>query len=121
MVAVTSWRGRLTRTGDVTELLKQSDDRFVICGPGDEITVRFDARQLPPMLQGWERSFVLRTWGWCKDASPFTLTGGSVDPLPFRAMKSYPAGAESSGALADRQAEDRRRWHVRPAGKTRLD
>ena len=89
-VAVTRWQGRLTRTGDVTELLQHEDDRFVLCGPGDEITVAFDARRLPPPPKGWIRSFVLRTRGYCKDASPFTATGGNIEPLPFRAMKSYP-------------------------------
>ena len=40
---MTKWRGRLTRTGDVTELLATDDDRHVICGPGDEVTAEFDA------------------------------------------------------------------------------
>src|SRR5260221_13496608 len=71
-VAVTRWKGRLTRFGDVTELLAATDDRVVILGPGDELTVRFDARGLPTLPAGWTRQFVLRTWGWCKDASPFT-------------------------------------------------
>lgn len=114
-VAVTRWRGRLTRTGDVTELLARPDDRFVLCGPGDEIVVEFDATQLPPLAEGHVRSFVLRTFGYCKDTSPFTRTGGSVEPLPFRAMKSYPPAA---GELAPAQQEaDRRRWHTRPAGR----
>src|SRR5205823_14490305 len=93
-VAVTRWKGRLTRFGDVTELLAATDDRLVILGPGDELTVRFDARGLPPLPAGWTRQFVLRTWGWCKDASPFTATGGEVGPLPFRAMKQFPPGPE---------------------------
>jgi Tfp pilus assembly protein PilF len=113
-VAVTRWRGRLTRAGDVTELLRRGDDRFVVCGPGDEITVAFDARALPPVPEGWVRSFVLRTRGYCKDASPFTLGGGDVEPLPFREMKNYPPGpADTRPADAD---SDRRTWHTRPAG-----
>jgi tetratricopeptide (TPR) repeat protein len=112
-VAVTRWQGRLTRTGDVTELLRKQDDRFVLCGPGDEITVEFDARDLPPVPAGHVRSFVLRTWGFCKDASLFTHTSGSIDPLPFRAMKNYPP---APGECPDR-TEDRRNWHTRPAGR----
>ena len=42
-VAVTRWSGKLTRTGDVTELLTTDDDRHVVCGPGDEVTAEFDA------------------------------------------------------------------------------
>ena len=111
VVAVTRWQGFFTRTGDVTDLLRRDDDRFVICGPGDEITIEFDARRLPELPEGWQRSFVLRTRGYCKDASPFTLTSGRVEPLPFRAMKNYPyAASEAPPAL------DRRIWHTRPAG-----
>jgi hypothetical protein len=97
----------------VTELLHGVDDRLVIFGPGDEVTVRFDARGLPPLPDGWERSFVLRTWGWSKDASPFTLTGGSVEPLPFRSMTSYPDGAQDPKQAGARDDEDRKRWHTR--------
>jgi Flp pilus assembly protein TadD len=82
--------GRLTRFGDVTELLRQRDDRFVIFGPGDVVTVRFDATGLPPLPDGWKRSFVLRTWGYCKDCGPFTAKGATVEPLPFQRMSNYP-------------------------------
>lgn len=89
-VAVTNWKGKLTRLGDVTELISVADDRFVLCGPGHEITVRFAAANLAPVARGMERSFVLRTWGYCKDTAPTTATGGEVDPLPSRRMSSYP-------------------------------
>jgi hypothetical protein len=89
-VAVTRWRGQLTSAGDVTKQLQSADDELVVCGPGAEITVQFDASRLAPLAEGQERSFVLRTRGFCKDASPFTLTGGDVGPLPRREMKKYP-------------------------------
>ncbi|MBN9522821.1 VCBS repeat-containing protein [bacterium] len=110
-VAVTRWTGNLTRLGDVTELLTAADDRFVLCGPGDEITVRFDATRLPAPPDGRERSFVLRTWGYCKDTSTTTVSGGRVGPLPFRAMPNYP---DFGGATPP--ATDAARWHTRPAG-----
>src|SRR5262249_38460514 len=84
--------GRMTRHGDVTELLRGGDDRFLIFGPGDERDVRFDASKLPPLPDGWTRSYVLRTWGYCKDTGPFTAHGDTVEPLPFRAMSNYPCG-----------------------------
>jgi hypothetical protein len=84
--------GRLTRFGDVTELLRGADDRFVIFGPGDLLTLRFDARRLPPLPTGWQRSFVVRSRGYCKDTAPFTATGATVEPLPFQAMRNYPPG-----------------------------
>jgi hypothetical protein len=84
--------GNLTRYGDVTELLHQRDDRFVIFGANDLLAVRFDARKLPPLPDGWQRSFVLRTWGYCKDTSIFTAHGATVGPLPFQKMTTYPYG-----------------------------
>jgi tetratricopeptide (TPR) repeat protein len=110
-VAVTKWAGFLTRLGEVTELLRAADDRFVLCGPGDEITVRFDAKGLPPLRPSWVRSFVLQTRGYCKDTSTTTVTGGSVRPLPFRAMTNYPHFGP-----AQPPATDADRWQTRPAG-----
>jgi hypothetical protein len=81
--------GRLTRHGDVAELLRDVDDRFVIFGPDDVLTVHFNARSLAPLPPGWVRSFVLRTWGYGKDAGPFTVAGATIEPLPFRAMRQY--------------------------------
>ena len=115
-VEVTRWRGRFTRTGDVTELLRADDDRFVLCGPGDEIIARFDAKSLPPLPDGWERSFVLKTWGYCKDPSPFTRTGGQVEPLPFRGMGDYAAEPAAQQAADAAREEYRRRWNTRPPG-----
>jgi tetratricopeptide (TPR) repeat protein len=107
--------GRLTRLGDVTELLRELDDRFVIFGPGDEITVAFDAGRLPPLPVGWKRSFVLRTWGYTKDTGPFTAHGDTVEPLPFRAMGNYPYGADRRHP----DEEYQRLYNTRPAGARR--
>lgn len=114
-VAYTKWRGKLTRSGDVTELLTKDDDRFALCGPGDEITAEFDAASLPPLKPGWERSFVLRTWGYCKDTALATATSGQVGPLPFRAMSKYPYDPAKE-PLPAHVAEYDRIWNTRPAG-----
>jgi len=89
-VIVSKWQGRLTQLGDVTALAYNQDDRFVLCGPGEEIELEFDAKQLKPLKTGWSRSYVVRAKGYCKDMSPYTLTAGNVGPLPFREMKNYP-------------------------------
>ena len=86
--------GRMTRFGDVTELLRRRDDRFVIFGPGDDLTVRFDAAALPPLPARWRRSFVLRTDGYCKDTALSTAHGTTVEPLPFATMRNYPYGSD---------------------------
>lgn len=115
-VLVTRWRGKLTRTGDVTELLATDDDRHVVCGPGDEVTAEFDATSLPPLRAGWGRSFVLRSWGYCKDTAPTTLTGGSVGPLPYRAMPQFPYDPAKQPPPASLLEYDRV-WNTRPAGR----
>jgi Tfp pilus assembly protein PilF len=109
-VSVNKWKGNLTQFGDVTELLKSFDDRLMIGGPGDEVTVEFDAEKLPPLPAGWTRSFVLRTSGYCKGTAPTTATRAEVGPLPFKAMKNYPG----FGAAAP--VTDAAKWHTRPAG-----
>lgn len=109
-VSVNKWKGNLTRFGDVTDLLKSFDDRSVIGGPGDEVTVEFDAEKLPSVPGGWTRSFVLRTAGYCKGAAPTTETRAEVGPLPFRAMKNYPAFGVAPPVT------DAAKWHTRPAG-----
>jgi hypothetical protein len=95
-VPVSRLAGKLTRFGTVTELLHSRDDRFVIFGAGDELSVSFAAEGVPPLAPGWSRSFVLRTWGYCKTSSSFTATGQTIEPLPFAAMTSFPYGPGES-------------------------
>jgi hypothetical protein len=86
--------GKLTRFGDVAELLQQDDDQLCLIGPGDEVKLEFAAHEVPALAPGWTRSFVLRTYGYCKDADPFTAGSDSVEPLPWRGMPAYPFGRE---------------------------
>jgi len=83
-------RGNYTRMGDVTELLKSIDDRYVIFGSGEEIAVEFDAAHLPALPAHWKRDYFFYANGYVKDmdwwdASPFT-----VAQMPFHAMSAYP-------------------------------
>ncbi len=82
--------GAFTRYGDVTDLLIDADDRYVIMAPGDEVTVSFDAAAVPDLPEGWARDFLIYTDGWIKDADLNTATGNAVEPLPFHDMTSYP-------------------------------
>jgi FG-GAP-like repeat/ASPIC and UnbV len=111
--------GRLTRYGDVTELLRADDDRLCLVGPGDEVRVEFDANQQPALPAGWTRGYVLRATGYCKDADLCTATGDSVGPLPWRGMECYPYGA-GKGRPAD-PTYDAYLWEyqTRPAGVSR--
>jgi hypothetical protein len=94
--ALVRQKGRYTRFGPCRELLNGDDDQFVIFGAGDELTADFDAAALPKLQDGWRRSFVLRTWGYCKSADVLTAHPDTVEPLPFRAMSGYPFQADES-------------------------
>lgn len=87
--------GRFTRYGSATPLLMAQDDRMVVMGPGDELTVEFSVpKDAPP--EGWKRDFVLYNVGWDKDADLNTVYGQSSEPYPFKAMTRYPMAPEES-------------------------
>ncbi len=112
-IPISRWQGRLTRTGEVSELLQAVDDLFVLVGPGDVVTLAFDAASLPPLPPQWQRSFILRAWGYSKDTTPTTLTGGQIEPLPYRAMPRYPYDPLRFPPPVQ-QSEYHRRWNTRP-------
>jgi tetratricopeptide (TPR) repeat protein len=82
-------QGGFTPYGEVAPLLHKSDNRLLVIGAGDEVTLRFavPGEPLPP---GWRRDFLLYSVGWDKDANLLTVLGEVVEPLPFRAMSRYP-------------------------------
>jgi Flp pilus assembly protein TadD len=82
--------GSYTRFGPVSELLQEADDRFVIFGRGEEVTLKFRTAGLPPLPKGWKRDFLLYANGYCKDMDPNTAFPDTVEPLPFHGMSSYP-------------------------------
>lgn len=82
--------GYYTRFGDVTELVTQRDDAFVIMGPGEELTLQFNVRELSEPPPGYIRSWILKTDSFCKDMDLHTAAGDRVEPLPFHEMRSYP-------------------------------
>ena len=66
-----AWSGRATRSGSSS--------------------TRNPCRALP---EGWTRSYVLRSYGYCKDADPFTAPSDTVEPLPWRGMPAFPFGRD---------------------------
>jgi len=102
--------GRYTRYGDVLPLLEEPDDRMVILGPGDELTLRFSAASLSGPPPGWRRTVFLESHGWDKDADRNTLIAETVEPLPFRAMRHY--GVDTYPETAELDAY-RERWLTR--------
>jgi hypothetical protein len=83
-------RGNYTHFGDVTPLLTNIDDRFVVLGSGEEIAAEFNAEKLPVLPAHWKRDYFFYANGFVKDmdwwdASPFT-----VAQMPFHGMSAYP-------------------------------
>jgi hypothetical protein len=82
--------GHYTREGDVRELLLHSDDMFAISRPGDELSLSFDATALPPLANGWTRTFLLYADGFSKEMDINSASPDQLAPLPFHGMSRYP-------------------------------
>jgi hypothetical protein len=82
--------GRLTRYGDVAELLRESDDRQLVLAVGDEASLSF-AMPEKSLPEGWVRDFVIHNVGWEKDAQLSTVYSERVEPLPWLKMPGYPS------------------------------
>ena len=108
--------GRYTRFGDVRDLLTAVDDRQVVIGPGDEIRVLFDARDLPPPEPGYTRTVFLESFGWDKDADRNTWKADSNLPLPFQAMSGYPFGPGETYPRTPELDAYREQWLTRVVG-----
>jgi tetratricopeptide (TPR) repeat protein len=107
--------GNYTRYGAVENLLREPDDRMAIIGSGDEIRLRFSARELPPLPAGWKRDFLLLVDGWAKDADANTAFSQTVLPLPFHAMSSYPYPAGERYPQDPAHQDYLREYNTRPA------
>jgi hypothetical protein len=108
--------GMLTRYGNVTELLTKDDDHLCLVGPGDEVRIEFDSARVPPLPAGWNRIYVLRAVGYCKDADLFTAAGDTVGPLPWRGMTPYPFGPTGNRPQDPEYEAYLREYQIRPAG-----
>lgn len=108
--------GRYTRFGDVRPLLASVDDRSVILAPGDEMRLLFDARDLPAPAPGMARTVFLESHGWDKDADRNTGAGERMEPLPFRAMTSYPYGPDERFPDTPEHRTYRASWLTREVG-----
>ncbi len=107
--------GMYTRFGDVLGLTQTVDDRMVIMGSGDELTLQFTAASLPPLKPGWKRDFLLKVDGWAKDQDANTAFGGSVGPLPFHGMSVYPYPKGERFPDDEAHRAYRREYNTRPA------
>ncbi len=111
--------GKLTRFGDVAGLLQKDDDQLCVIGPGDAVQVEFVASGLPVLAAGWTRSYVLRSFGYCKDADPFTAGSDTVEPIPWRGMPEYPFAGQVTRPRDAAYETYLRTYQTRPAGGER--
>jgi len=105
--------GDYTHFGRVTELLGRTDDRFVIFGKGEEITLEFPTKGLPAVPKGFTRSFILYANGYCKDMDPHTAFPDTVEPLPFHDMSNYPYPDGEAYPDDAEHREYRKIWNTR--------
>ena len=81
--------GNFTRYGDVTELMLNADDKFVIGRLGDEIRLKFDSAGIGEVPQGMERDYFFFVSCWFKSPG-LPYLAFAVDPIPFHAMSAFP-------------------------------
>jgi hypothetical protein len=84
--------GAFTRYGDVTPLVQDADDMYVIGRQGDQVNLQFSTANLAPLAGGMERDYFFFVACWFKD-TPGEWGYGfdfTVTPLPFIAMSGFP-------------------------------
>jgi Tfp pilus assembly protein PilF len=105
--------GRYTREGDVRELLKRADDIFVVSRTGDEISLSFDAAQLPALPPGWTRTFLFYADGFSKEMNIHSSSPDQLAPLPYHGMKAYPYDAPDAPASKAARGDYVERYNTR--------
>ncbi|HSV49474.1 MAG TPA: hypothetical protein VLH35_04085, partial [Candidatus Acidoferrales bacterium] len=90
--------GAFTRYGDVTPILQEADDMYVIGRQGDQLDLKFSTANLTAVPAGMERDYFLIVSCWFKDPPGgwgymFDFT---VDPLPFIGMTGFPYTSSES-------------------------
>jgi hypothetical protein len=105
--------GRYTREGDVRELLTRTDDMFVIARPGDAIALAFGAAPLPPLRDGWRRTFLLYADGFSKEMDLNSSSPDQLAPLPFHGMSGYPYAPGEAYPATDAHRRYQERYNTR--------
>lgn len=105
--------GYHTRFGDVSPLLEQIDDRYVIMTAGDEMHLTFEA---PTISSSQQLTTFFVSDGWVKDGDYNTEASRTVEPYPVHDMadfdySSLPSGVENPAF--QRNPEDWEQFHTR--------
>ncbi|MCX8109614.1 MAG: hypothetical protein N3G20_12515, partial [Verrucomicrobiae bacterium] len=86
--------GWCTRYGEISPLIDTEDNAVAIINGGDELTLEFPERIIPPKPNGYLRDFFLYSVGWDKDADFHVELGWKVDPIPWHGMNDQLYGKE---------------------------
>jgi hypothetical protein len=100
--------GYYTKFGDVTPLLGEVDDKFVIFGGGDQITLRYE-----PPATSWAgtRRYLFFSDGYYKTLKEDI--SHTVEPLPFAAMSNFPYPMTESYPTDEDHTIYRLEWNTR--------
>src|SRR5690606_40718854 len=112
--------GKATRYGDVRPLVEDADDLLAVLAPGDALWLDFDGGS--EIAPGKTVTYFLKLTGWAKESGFYNATGRAIEPLPFRAMTSYPYGdaeAPSSPEYREYLETWQTRWVTNTAGAPR--
>ena len=82
--------GNYTRYGEVRDLLRATDDRFVVFGSGEGLKLDFDPKTLPVLPSGWVRDYFFFADGFEKDLDFYAAHAFTVEPLPRHSSLPYP-------------------------------
>jgi len=107
--------GYFTKYGNVTQLLLEADDIYVIGMQGDIVSLKFPTTSLPPLEDDMERSFFLFVASWFKDP-PGNWGYGfefTVDPLPFQNMSGFPYPDTESYPTSEEYIQYLEEWNTR--------
>ena len=89
---VSASSGAFTKYGDVTQLVINADDMFVVGRQGDAVSLQFPTANLKPVAEGMARDYFFFVSVWFKDENGnwgFGF-GFTSDPLPFSTMSGFP-------------------------------
>ena len=84
--------GAFTRYGDVTTILQDADDMYIVGRQGDQVSMQFSTANLTGPADGMERDYFFVVACWFKDPPGAWGYGFdfTVDPMPFIAMSGFP-------------------------------
>ncbi len=106
-------RGEYTHYGNVTPLLKNVDDRYVIFGSGEDVDAEFSTASLPALPAHWKRDYFFYANGFVKDMDFYEASPFSIEKIPFHSMKTYPYSGSQSYPMNPATLQYRLRWNDR--------